>query len=152
MPRYRVTRSCIVRAQASTFAPELQRLRKGGVFDGHPAADRAWVVRTLGGYVERARCAPIAGPEQMEQQLQYTHSQDVYLAAIDRFSAAISAIAKRVPKAERDELRDATGDLLNAVATRATEQSLAGFSLLYDKLTEIETELEQLRDGREVNG
>jgi hypothetical protein len=148
--RYRCRLSAIVRTQPSAYAPELARVKRGSVFNGFPSHDRAWVVRTIGGYVERSRLVVVEPREEpMSQQPTTGMPQEQYLAAVDRFSAAIMAVARRVPKAERDELRDATGDLLNAVAERATAQSLAGFSILLSKLEALEETVEHMQAAAE---
>lgn len=71
-------------------------------------------------------------------------SQRGYLQVVDRFSEAIQAFFARRPRAKTQELHDATGDLLEAVANQASEQSASTILIYQQRLEALEQKVAAL--------
>lgn len=145
MTTYRTRKACIIRQLPSAFATDVGRLKKGQQFLGSAYVDPAWVRRAAGGYVARSRLSIVAGVSpMMEMEQRPYQSQDMYLAAVDRYTeamAALMALAVHVPKAVRDELSASVGGIIEAMATAASQQSTSMVQLLYTRVDELEAQL-----------
>lgn len=92
--------------------------------------------------------------------------QSEYVAVVDEFSDAVYDLATVAPPAKKRRLQKATGNLITALASQATAQSLSAFGILLaklesneERLTADEGDIAQLRadvdaslDAREAEG
>lgn len=72
--------------------------------------------------------------------------QKALTEVIDRFSAAVTALAEHAPPDTQERLQQATGDLLEALATAAQQQAGSAALGVLDTVEKCRAELQRLRE------
>jgi ketopantoate reductase len=72
-------------------------------------------------------------------------TQKELTVVVDAFSAAIARVAEHAPTDVIEQMHQATGDLLEALSTAATNMAAHEVLVVLRKITAVQTELEKIR-------